>query len=81
MNTFGHLDIWRYLSQIQQLPPHNQSLCTDLDTRMYKAPTHTHRPFPMIISLFPATLARVPPNFWWDPSSLGATGGSVLSIL
>ena len=42
--------------------------------------SHTYCSLPMIISVFPATLARVPPNFSWDPSSLGATRGSIVSI-
>ena len=77
INTFGQLDV--SLSQIQQTPPHVQPMHIFGHTDVQSS--HTYWPFPMIISVFPATLARVPPNFWWDPSSLGATRGSVVSIL
>ena len=87
INKFGQLDV--SLSQIQQSPPHVQLMhifghmdvhCTLYIVHCVQS-SHTYWPFPMIISVFPATLARVPPNFWWDPTSLGASKGSVVSIL
>ena len=77
INTFGQLDI--SLSQIQQSPPHAQLM--HIFGPMDVQSSHTYWPFPMIILVFPATLARVPPNFCWDPTSLGASKGSVVSIL